>query len=182
MTQTVALVSGLVELILSFLLGILVAYTSFRVFNRITREMNEIEELKKNNIAVGILLCSLLISSALIIRQAVFPIISTLQNKLFGGINLMGMAILLGLTILYIAVAILVSIAAITISIKMFFRLTKEINELAEIGRNNIAIAITIGGVIIVMGIFLSHGVQSFLAAIIPDPMFGKIQVFGGPQ
>ena len=58
----------------------------------------------------------------------------------------------------------------------------KEIDELAEIGRNNVAVAITVGSMIIVMGIFLSQGVQSLLSAIIPEPAFGNIQIMGRPQ
>jgi uncharacterized membrane protein YjfL (UPF0719 family) len=182
LTQTVALVSGLAELLLSFMLGILVAYTSFRIFNRITRNLNEIGALKQNNIAAGILLGSVLISSALIIRQAVYPTISALQTKLFAGINLLAGIALFAQAILYAGIATVISITAIALGLRLFLRLTREIDELAEISRNNIAVAITVGSVIIVMGLFLSQGVQSLLSAIVPDPAFGRIQVMGGPQ
>ncbi len=182
MTQTIALISGLAELLLSFALGILVAYVSFRIFNRMTRDLDEIGELRKNNIAAGILLGSLMISSALIIRQAVFPTISTLQTKLFAGIDLTAGVVIVGLAILCTAAVAVTCVGAVAISLRIFLRLTREIDELAEISRNNIAVAITVGSVVIVMGIFLSQGVQALLNAIVPEPAFGSIQVLGGPR
>jgi uncharacterized membrane protein YjfL (UPF0719 family) len=181
-TQTVAIVSALAELLLSFLFAIFVAYFSFRIFNRITRDVDEINELKKNNVAAGLLLGSLLISSALILREAIYPTVSALQTRLFAGIDLITGAILLVSAILYAAIAAITSIGAIALSMKLFLRLTRDVDELTEISRNNVAVAITLGSVIIVLGLFLSHGVQSLLSSIIPDPVFAKIQLMGGPR
>ena len=182
MNQTIAIISGLVELFLSIGLAIFVIYLSFRVFHRITGAMDEIGELKQNNIAAGIFVCSLLISSAMIVRQAIYPTISTLQTKLFAGIGLRTGAIVISLSLLFIGFAAVISIAAMAFSVRIFLRLPRRVEILAEIARNNIAIAITLGGVVIVMGLFLSQGIQSLLSAIIPDPAFGRIEVFGGPQ
>jgi uncharacterized membrane protein YjfL (UPF0719 family) len=180
--QTIAIISGFAELLLSIGLSIFVIYLSFGVFRRITGPMDEIGELKKNNAAAGIFVGSLLVSSAMIVRQAIYPTISTLQTKLFAGIDLLTGASLVALSLLYIGLATIVSVAAMALSIRIFLRLPRRVEVLAEIAKNNIAIAITLGSIILVMGLFLSQGIQSLLSAIIPDPAFGRIQIMGGPQ
>jgi uncharacterized membrane protein YjfL (UPF0719 family) len=180
--QAIAIISGLAELLLSIGLAIFVIYLSFGVFRRITGPMDEIGELNKNNTAAGIFIASLLVSITMIVRQAIYPIISTLQTKLLAGIDLMTGATLIALSLLYIGLATIISVAAMGLSIRIFLRLPRRVEVLAEIAKNNIAIGLTLGGVVLVMGLFLSQGIQSLLSAIIPDPAFGRIQVMGGPQ
>jgi uncharacterized membrane protein YjfL (UPF0719 family) len=69
------------------------------------------------------------------------------------------------------------SLAAIWLALRIFLRLTREIDELAEIRANNVAVAFVLGCVIVVIGLFLGHGIQSLLAAIIPMPSFAPVQV-----
>jgi uncharacterized membrane protein YjfL (UPF0719 family) len=180
LNQTVAIISGLAEMILSFGLAILVVYQSFGVFRRITGPMDEIGELNRNNTAAGIFVGSLLVSTAMIVRQAINPIISTLQTKLFAGISIATGLSLIGLSLLYLGLAIVISIAALALGVRIFLRLPRRVDVLAEIGKNNVAVAITLACVIFVMGLFLAQGVQSLLSAIIPDPVLGRIQVMGG--
>jgi hypothetical protein len=59
MPETIPLVSGLVELALSFVLGILVAFGAFRLFARLTKDLDEVDEIRKNNVAVAIVLAGL---------------------------------------------------------------------------------------------------------------------------
>jgi uncharacterized membrane protein YjfL (UPF0719 family) len=180
MTQKVVLITGCVELVLSFILGIGVAYVSFRTFARMTRDIDEMKEIRNNNAAAGILLACMMISAAIVIRQAIYPIISTLQTKLFAGLSATALLAFAGLSILYLLLATVFAILAIATGTRIFMRLTREIDELAEISRNNVAVAVTLGSVIIVMGLFLSLGVLSLLSAIIPEPALETIHTLGG--
>jgi len=180
-TQTVAVISGVVELALSFLMGLGVPYASFRFLAYLTREMDEVRELRKNNVAVGILFSSMLLSTALVARQAIYPIISTLQTKLFSGLTPGEAMLLLALSLGYVAFALVMAALAIAVGANLFLRLTRDIDEMGEIGRNNVAVALTLGAVIIVLGLFLSNGVQSLLAALIPEPTQTSLRIFGGP-
>lgn len=179
--ESVAVISGIVELVLSFVLGILVAYTSFRLFARITRDLEEVEELRKNNTAVGVMLGAMLIGSALILRKALFPAISSLQTALYEGMCLQGFLQTAGLSLVYVLLALALAVGGIGFSTRLFLRLTHDIDELSEIKQNNVAVAVTLGCVIIVMSLFLSQGVQSFLSALIPYPAVESIQIMGQP-
>ena len=144
------MVSGITELALSFGLGIAVAYVSFRLFARWTKGLDEIGEIKGNHAASGIVLGAMLIASALVVRQAVFPAISTLQTVLFaGGPSARGILVLLGWTLLYVLLAFLSTLLAILAAVRLFLGLTRDIDELAEIRANNVAVAIVLGSVIL---------------------------------
>lgn len=182
MNQTIAIISGLAELGLSIGFGILVIYLALGVFRRISGPMDGVGALQQNNVAAGIFFGSLLVSSAMIVRQAIHPTISTLQTKLFAGIDFGTAATLVALSLLYAGLATVISVASMALGVRIFLRLPRRIEVMSEIAKNNVAVAIALGCVVLVMGLFLSQGVQSLLSALIPDPEFGRIQILGDPR
>ena len=175
----VALVSGVVELALSFVLGLLTAYGSFRLFAWTTRDLDEMAELKENNAAVGVLLASMLVACAMIVRRAIYPAISSLQTALYDGLGWIALAKVGGLVLIYVGLALGCAVLCVIASMRLFLRLTHDLDEMAEIRRSNVAVALTLGAVIVVTGLFLSQGVQSFLSALIPYPAVEQIQIMG---
>ena len=173
------IIVGVVELVFSFLMGILTVWIAFHWFARLTREIDETHELKKNNIAVGILLSAVLISTAFIVRQTIYPSISTLQTYAREGFDLLSVLKLLGVTLFCLVFSLVLSLSGIWFGIKIFCRLTRDVDEIEEIGRNNISVALVLGVLIVVMGLFISHGVLSLLSAIIPMPSFENIRILG---
>lgn len=171
------IVLGLFELVLAVFLGVLTTWFAFHRFTRLTRNIEEMGELKKNNVAVGILLGSTILSVALVVKETSDPVASSLQTVVRGGLSVAGVLKVTAIGLGSIAVALVMSLAAIWLALRIFLRLTREIDELAEIRANNVAVAIVLGCVIIVIGLFLGHGIQSLLAAIIPMPSFAPVQV-----
>lgn len=179
--QVVAIVSGLAELVLSLALGILTAWIGFRLLARLTRQVDEIGELKQNNVAAGILLAALLLALALVIRQASYPAISALKTTLLQGLGIGSALRVLGLGAVYVAGALGIGMASIAVGVRVFLRLTHGLDELAEVKANNVAVAISLGMVIVILGIFLAQGVGSLLSALIPYPAVTEIHVLGKP-
>ncbi|HGE69289.1 TPA: DUF350 domain-containing protein [Candidatus Poribacteria bacterium] len=171
------LLIGFIEILLSLLLGIITAWFAFKIFAKLTKDLDEINEIKKNNIAVAILLGSSIISVALVVRQAVYPPISNLQTAINKGLLFLDVLKISGVAILSVLITVLISLLAIWAAIQTFLKLTKNIDELTEIRRNNIAVAIVLGCLIIVIGLFLGQGIQSLLSALIPIPAFERIQI-----
>lgn len=174
-----AIMIGIVELIVSFVLGFLTVWMAFCWFSRLTRQLEEMKELQRNNIAVGILLSAVLISTALIVRQAIYPSISTWQTFAHQGLDAAGIAAAIGITFLSLVLSFALSLLGIWGAVKIFCRLTRDIDEIAAIGQNNIAVALVLATVIVVMGLFLSHGVLSLLSSIIPMPAFENVRIMG---
>jgi len=179
MNQNVALVSAAVELLLSFGLALLVGYGGFRTFSRMTRDLDEVAEIRRNNIAVAIVLVAMVVAAALVVRAAVYPAIGSLQTALFGGIDAAEAIATILRIVAFVVIAVFVSILAIAAGTRIFLRLTHDIDELAELRANNVAVAIMLAGFIFIMGLFLAGGVGSLLTALIPDPVAARIEVLG---
>ncbi len=179
MPETIPLVSGLVELLLSFVLGILVAFGAFRLFAKLTKDMDEVDEIRKNNVAVAVVLVSMVVSTGLVARSAIYPVIGALQTVLLEEPGLGAVAAVAARGLAYVLLSFAGAVGAIATGTKIFLRLTRDIDELAELRRNNVAVAIVLAGFILVMGLFLSRGVESLLTALMPDPAFGRIEIDG---
>jgi uncharacterized membrane protein YjfL (UPF0719 family) len=173
----VDIVLGLFELVLAVVLGVVTTWFAFHRFSKMTKNIEEMSELKKNNVAVGILLGSTILSVAFVVKETSDPVASSLQTVVHGGLSVVGLLKVVAVGLGAIALAMVMSLTSIWLALRIFLRLTREIDELAEIRANNVAVAVVLGCVIVVIGLFLGHGIQSLLAAIIPMPSFGQVQV-----
>lgn len=173
----VSLISGIVELILSFGLGLLTAFFSFKAFTKLNKGIDEIKALHDNNTAVAILHGCMMIAAAIIIHESLAPAVAGLQMQLFSGFSMTGFWKFIGLTVGYVAIVLTTTIVTLSVSVKLFLKLTRDIDELAEIEKNNVSVSIVLGSVLIIMSFFLSSGVESFLSALVPYPSPETIQI-----
>ena len=177
--QNIGLVSGVVQLLMSLIIGLLVAIVAFRAFTRMHREIDEMSALRENNVAMAIILASMVIGTGLVVVQALEPVVSTMQTTLYNGITFMTGLAFLGLTFGFLLLALFIAIVGIGLATKVFLWLTDEIDELDEVKKNNVAVAITLASVILLMSMFLAQGSQTFLSSLVPYPAIESIQVMG---
>ncbi len=175
--QFVGIICGIVHLILSFALAIVATFGSFRIFDKLTKDIEEVDELKSNNVAVSITLSGMLLASAFVLKAVISPAISTLQTYLYQGMTAISWLKLAGFFLGYLAGALAVTIGTIWLAIWTFLRLTRKIDEFVEVKNRNVAVAIVLATVIVIMGLFLGDGIRSLLEAIIPFPAMQEIQV-----
>ncbi len=164
-------IQGIIEIGISLLTGLFIFFTSFITFNILTRDINEIEELKKNNIAISILVSSFIFGIMLLIKIVIVPATDILHSALTSQ-NISFQIILfsiLRIIILYI-IAALFSFIILWLSIKLFMFLTKKINEMIEIKNNNYSIALVIGVLIISLTIILIHPLSKVLDGFVAPP------------
>jgi len=177
--QLIGLLSGTMHLVLSFVLALITTYGASRLFPVLTRDIDELGELKTGNAAVSIMLAAMLLSTALIMKTVTGSALSSLQTYLVRGMTLVRLAKLAALVAGYVAMAILLAIITIWFAIRCFLALMRDLNALAAIRDNNVAMAITLGVVIVVMGIFLADGIDSFMAALVPAEVVPELKVAG---
>jgi uncharacterized membrane protein YjfL (UPF0719 family) len=178
--QIIGLICGIVHLILSFLLALIATFGAFRIFDKLTPNIDGVAELKANNVAVSVMLSGMLLSSAIIMKTVVQPAISTLQVYLYQGITGLSILKIVGFVGAYIAAATILGIAVIWGTVSCFMALThmtQNLDELWEIKKNNVAVAITLATVLVIIGFLLADGIDSILKAVIPFPAFQEIQI-----
>jgi uncharacterized membrane protein YjfL (UPF0719 family) len=167
--------NGLTALGLSLFGTVFVFFISFKILDILTKDISEIEEIKKNNIAVGILASAFILGVMIIINATISPALKVLGFA-FTSPDSGVKEILFSLLriLLFFLLSTVISYLTIWLAMNGFMFLTKTIDELAEIKKNNIAVAIMFAVLIISAAILLDHGVQVLLSGLIKTPEFGK--------
>ena len=165
------LLAGVLQLLLSLFIAIVFIYASFTFFHKRIKTINEIEELKKNNIAVAILNASIILALVIMVKNAIEPAITVFSLALKNSdATLASFFQMAGIMLIQIIVAGIIAYISIYLAINLYTHLTKDIDELGEIKNNNIAVSIVLGVVIISISLIMQQGIKSILDAIIPFP------------
>lgn len=161
---------ALFQLFISLLLGILILYLTYRVVR--SRVLQKTDP-QHDNLAYAILFSGILFSTGYIISGVSQPIIETVrllskshQNLFVEGSKYVLLFVSLGLIIAYI-----VNIVALSV----FSFLTKEIDEMAEIRKKNVAVALIIATISIVISLMVKDSAMFLLQAFVPYPDVIKV-------
>ncbi len=149
---------GVLQLIVGLVLAIASIYIGLSVFGKFTKGIDEEEELKKGNVAVGILLAAVILSIANVVQSGVVGLTIALTAEpsipaLVGGI-------------IQVLVGIVLAVVAIYIAINVLDKITKGIDEMAELKKGNVAVAILMAGVLLAVSFVVQAGVSGIARAI----------------
>ena len=150
------------QLVISVITAALVAFLSIWLFDKTTRGLDEWNELRKGNVAVGVVLASLIVGVGIILRPGLAPAALNLD---VGPGN--AVVIRLAVQLIQILIGLLLSVVAIGTALWIFTRLTGAIDEWAEIGRGNVAIAIVLAGVVIATALIVSTALDAILLMLV---------------
>jgi uncharacterized membrane protein YjfL (UPF0719 family) len=152
------LLVSVIQIIVAVILAAIASYLGLLLFNRATRDLDEWAELRRGNTAMGLVLGSIILGIALILRPALtVPAIADTGTRLYPVIALFvqAAAILLGLVL---------ALSAIIFAIGLFDRLTGQIDELAELQQGNVAVAAVMVGVILAASLLMSRAIEQIIA------------------
>jgi uncharacterized membrane protein YjfL (UPF0719 family) len=143
----------LAQLAAAIILSAITAYLAFYLFQWFTRDLDEWEELRRGNAAVGIDLGAIVIAVAIVLRRAL--IVDTAMWDVGGDLFF---RVLLAQA-LQLAVGLVLSVVTLALALYLFAALTRGIDEVQEIKNGNLAIAGLLAGVVIGVGLMVSQGV-----------------------
>lgn len=167
---------GFFELLISVVISFFLIFATYRLILKFTRRLDEENQLKQKNTAVGIVLGSVLLGEAIVVRQAIYPVMAVLQIFVMGQERDASAYVkVLGLSIGYVLLSGLLAILCILFCFWLFDKLTPKIDEYEEIKAGNIAIAAFMGMLIIGVSILVSTGVSGLTRALIPFPQVGTV-------
>ncbi len=171
-------ITGLVQLALSLLIGVLFIYAASRAFQKMLKGINDTEELKNNNIAVAILNSAIIIALILVVSSSIESAITIFGNTLRNPDAVISTYLQTALImLLHIIIAGLVAFSAIYFAMHFFMWLTKDLDELAEIKNNNVAVSLLLGIIIISIALLLQPGITTILDSLIPYPPVSLIDI-----
>lgn len=156
-----AALMGVAQLIVAILLAVLSAYLGIVLFELITRDIDEWEEIRRGNVSVGMVVGAIVIGVALILRPAT-------QVSLAGwdvGNAQLPFYVLLT-EALQIVVGLVLAVAAVWLAMWLFSRLTGRLDEQVELKKDNRSVALLLVGVVLAVSLLVASAVDS-LAKII---------------
>ena len=163
---------GLIELGLSLLTGFFVYFVSFKVFIILTKDIDELEELKRDNIAVAVLISSFIFGIMIILKAVISPAMDTLGFTInAGGANKAIVIYAVIRIVLFYLIAGFFSFVLLWMSIKLFMTLTTQIDEMKEIKANNAAISLILASLIISLSIILLNPFKVLLDGLVAPPV-----------
>ena len=155
--MAIGLGMGLVQLIIGLILAIASIYIGISMFGKFTKGINEWEEIKKGNTAVALVLAAIVLAIANVIQAGVVGLTGALVSV---SVN----AIIAG--VIQLVVGIIFAVVAIYLAIYVLDKITKEIDEMEELKKGNVAVAIIIAGVLIAVSFVVQAGISGLAKAI----------------
>jgi len=169
---TIGIVLALVQVLIALIFALAAVYIGIRVFDRFTPDLDEMAELKRGNVAIGILLAAVILSIATVIQRGV----AVLSAPFFTpGLSLSGRLVAFAGGIITLLLSLALALFVIRMAIYVFDKITKGIDEQAELRNGNIAIAILLAGILLAIATVIQGGTASLTAAFatLGEALFG---------
>ena len=174
MMTLVQLVESVGFSIIQFMIGLILSvfsiYLGIRVLDMFTKNLNEWKEIKKGNIAVGILLAAVVLSVAIVVESGVASISTTVPT---GAATMIGFIIWLLASVVNLLIGVFAAMIGIYFSMTIFDQLTQDINEFAELKKGNIAVAILLSSVLLAVSFIIKGTVDVLIMTLNVAGWFG---------
>jgi uncharacterized membrane protein YjfL (UPF0719 family) len=160
-------VVGLIQLVISIIFAVLALYIGFAVLSKINKNMDEEKEIARGNVAVGIIVAAVFVAIALVVQSGVSGLSVGINKAINVGIFSVDGLLAIGTAFIQLILGIVLAVGAIYLALYVLDKLTKGVDEFAEIKKGNVAVALMMGGVIIAVAVIIQSGVIGITAALI---------------
>jgi uncharacterized membrane protein YjfL (UPF0719 family) len=151
---------GLIQLIIAILLAVVALYIGYTTFSKITTGMDEAQELRKGNAAVGIIIAAIFFAIAIVVQSGIAGISAGIINAIAGD------WLSLAAAFIQLILGIILAIVSIHLALNILDRLTKDVDEFEELRKGNIAVALMMAGVIVATAVIIQSGVIGITSAL----------------
>ncbi len=158
---------GLIELAISIIASLFIFFYGFKLYDFFTKKINEVNELKSNNIAVSIQISAFIFSIMILVKAALLPSFDALAEVIYKELEIQAIFIIILKIILFFILSSLFAFIILWAVMKVFMYINKEFDEMNEIKNKNIAIAIAIAVLLISTSLLIQQGLTAFLSGFV---------------
>jgi uncharacterized membrane protein YjfL (UPF0719 family) len=148
------------QLVVALVLSAVATYLTFYLFQWFTRDLDEWQELRQGNPAIGVVLGAILIAVALILRPALSV------NTASWDVGTERFLQIMLAEAVQLAVGLVLSVLILALVLYLFAALTRGIDEVQELKRGNLAVAGLFAGVVIAAALLVSQAIQDIMGLI----------------
>ncbi|MDH4121592.1 MAG: hypothetical protein OEV94_07800 [Deltaproteobacteria bacterium] len=167
------------ELLLSLVFGLLTVFLGMKFTGWTFLKSHGEDPLLGGNTAASIfagvfIVCLLLLTSA-----SVLPAVDALRTMaaVGGGITFKKVLISFVYFIAFYLLSLLAAMVTVFLTTQIYLRATVNIDEMREIMRNNVAVAVLLGSVLLGMTLFVRVPLQRVVASMVSYESLGKVEV-----
>ncbi|OGR40672.1 MAG: hypothetical protein A2X35_09490 [Elusimicrobia bacterium GWA2_61_42] len=176
---TTRILVSVFEFLLSVVMSGFIIYLTYRVFIKANPDFNMEEEIKKGNVAVGILVATILLAASMILQKGLGSVVSIFRLYVSapgeGGIALWKLALI---SAGHLGLSMLLAVITISVTLRLFGKLVRShMNAGAELQKGNLAVGIVLSAVVLVAALYVGEGVSSISKALVPQPSIGQIEI-----
>ena len=164
--MTLEIVSSFANSLFVLLVGLGISayavYASMRLFDKLTSRIDEWKELKKGNLAVALLFASVILSLSLLMEN---PLRLSLSILAPGTTFLLLLASIL-VALLMILISLVLSILTLFTSVRLVDFFTKDIDEMEELKKGNIAVSLVLSSALIALSFLIRSALFDVLVSL----------------
>ena len=154
-----------------------VIYLTYRTFIKANPDFDMEAEIKKGNVAVGLLVGTILFCASQILMAGADSSISMFRMHMLAPDENASALRLAGLIAAHLSVSMALAVVSISFTLRLFGRLTSHMKEGVELQKGNVAVGILLSSVVLVSSLFVRDGVGALAKALTPQPSIGRIQI-----
>lgn len=162
--------AGLIKVIFGGLVAALGIWIAFRGLNRLLGT-HALEDLRQGNPAAGIVHAASLLALGLLVRHAIQAtsdaVDLTVRTSPFQWVMVARLTLF---AVLHVVLSLGVGTAVLAVGVLLFDKMTPGLDELAEVRRGNVALALVLSAILVVIALLTAPGLQAALNGLIPFP------------
>ncbi len=166
---------GIGKVIFGIVVGAAGIFSASRLLAKMVRWGDADVELRGGNLARGVLEASALLAFGILVQHAVSSTFSAMDLMYRGQRLAAPMLLRFALYgLVHAGISLLVGAGALAVGAWIFSRLTRGVDELAEVRKGNVAPALVLGAVMVVMALVTAPGLQTALDGMLPLPTLDR--------
>lgn len=177
MFLTRVLVSGLHFALMVVLSGFVI-YITYRIFIKANPDFDMEKKIADGNVAVGVLVGTILYSASNILMAGADSSIQMMRMHMLApaedGPSTLKIAALI---LAHLSVSMVLAVFSISVTLRLFGRLTTGMEEGKELEKGNVAVGVLLSAVVLVSSMYVKDGVSALSKALTPQPSIGRIEV-----
>ncbi|PLX96293.1 MAG: hypothetical protein C0621_02115 [Desulfuromonas sp.] len=179
---TTRLLVSIFELGLMIILSGIIISLIYRVFIKANPDFDMEEELARSNVAVGVLMASILVSSALLLHRGLEASMTMLRLAVTSpseaALPLWQIALLM---LTHFGLTLAISIVTISVTLRLFGKMARRRNPEMRLGRHlqqgNVAVGLLLAAAVFISTTYVGEGVSAVTKSLVPQPKIGKIRI-----
>jgi uncharacterized membrane protein YjfL (UPF0719 family) len=176
--NTSLLLVGLSKALFGLFVGAAGIFVAARALHRLIGSGKTDEHTRDGNVAIGVLKAGSLIALGILLQPAVTATFDAMdllyRDKELGAVALGRFVTYAGI---HVGLSVVVSALVLALGTFLFTKLTRGVNEMEEIRNGNLAPAVVLAAVMVVMALMTAPGLRTALDGLLPLPTLGRDQV-----